>query len=79
MKRYVLEGTYSQKICHRQVTIHPEIYKDLKYIRFSNNTKLLLTIRLCLPRERVKEIKEFSELIKACLKYNVNSVSKLRR
>lgn len=83
MKRFVLEGEWSgyrseqRRVCHRTVTKYPEQYKKLTFIRFTDNTSLDLTLRECKPRERIKEIHGYDELISKCIQHGVNAVEDL--
>ena len=85
LKRFVLEGTWSgyhagqRHIVHRVVTRNPAKYRDLSFITFADGTSLDLTLRECQPREKVKEIHGYRELIEKCLRYGVNSVDALLR
>jgi len=69
-KRYVIEGEWSgytssqSRICHRVVTQHPNDYKKIQAIQYTDGTCLYLTVRPCLPRERIKEIHGYDSLIK---------------
>lgn len=89
-KRYIIEGEWSgyrsgqQRISHR--TVHKASEKKLRAwvkktysIRYTDGTVLILSARDCLPRERVKEIKGYSELIKDCFYADVDSVAALHR
>ena len=83
MKRYILEGTWSgyrasqRRVCHRVVVTKPERYKNLTWIGYSDGTSLNLTLRPALPRERIKEIHGYDDLIDQCLHENVNRVDDL--
>jgi hypothetical protein len=82
-ERYVLEGEWSgyrssqKRVVHRVIITDPEKYKDLSSILYTDGTCLKLTVRKCLPRERVKEIRSYSRLIEGCVFYGVNSVKEL--
>ncbi len=85
--RYVIEGTWSGytssqiRICHRMVLKlkDTKAYSKLmsEGIRFTDNTYLYITVRKCLPREKIKEINGYGTLIKECLAEGVNAVSDL--
>ena len=86
--RFIIEGTWSgyrssqQRVCHR--TVHKGNRKLLRAwaekthgIQYTDGTMLYLTVRDCKPREKVKEIKGYVELINDCFHYGVTSVSDL--
>lgn len=73
-KRFVIEGEWSgytrsqQKVAHRQVyeggrkklrAWAEQIYS----LPFSDGTSLVITVRDCLPRERVDEIRGYTKFI----------------
>jgi hypothetical protein len=83
--RFIIEGEWigyrssQDRIVHRQV--YPGGRKKLRAwaekthaIRYTDGTSLLLTVRDCKPRERVKEIRGYTTLIEDCAHYDVNSV-----
>lgn len=87
-KRYIIEGEWSgyrsgmERISHR--TVHKSCEKKLRAwaekthsIRYTDGTVLRLIVRDCLPRERVKEIRAYHELIKDCFYADVDSVAAL--
>lgn len=87
-KRFIIEGEWSgyrstqRRVVHR--TVHPASSKKLKawakkttVILYTDGTGLHLTVRDCLPRERVKEIRGYVSLINKCMLYDVNSVHAL--
>ena len=84
-KRFIIEGEWSgyrseqRRICHRTVTKYPEKYKELSFIRFTDNTTLDLRIRECKPREKVAEIHGYDSLIEECLRDGVNTVEELKK
>lgn len=86
--RYIIEGEWSgyrsgmERISHR--TVHKASEKKLRTwaekthsIRYTDGTVLRLIVRDCLPREKVKEIRGYSELIKDCFYADVDSVAAL--
>lgn len=70
--RYVLEGEWTgyrssqQRVVHREVidAKRSERLKDLHAIRYTDGTKLLISVREAEPRERVKTVHSYSELIR---------------
>jgi hypothetical protein len=88
--RFIIEGEWSgyrssqQRVVHR--TVHKAAYKRLREwaekawaIRYTDGTCLALSVRDCRPRERVKEIHGYDELIRDCAHYGVASVDDLRK
>ena len=86
--RFVIEGTWSgyrssqMRVAHR--TVHKANRKQLRdwvsktyAIHYTDGTVLILTVRDCKPREKVREIKGYVSLIADCAHYNVNHVSDL--
>lgn len=89
MTRYIIEGYWSGyrsgqgRICHR--TVHKASEKGLRAwiekthsIGYSDGTCLVLSVRDCLPRERVEQIHGYTTLIKDCYYNKVDSVSALQ-
>lgn len=88
--RFVIEGEWSgytsaqQRVVHRQV--YPAGRKRLRAwaerthaIHYSDGTSLILSVRDCKPRERVKEVRGYSSLIEDCAYHDVSSVNDLPR
>ena len=86
--RFIIEGVWSgyrssqRRVVHR--TAHKRNMKRLRAwaekthgIQYTDGTMLYLTVRDCKPREKVKEIKGYVELIKECAHYEVSSVTAL--
>ena len=86
--RFIIEGEWTgytsaqQKVVHRQV--YPAGLKKLRAwaekthaIRYTDGTRLLLSVRECKPRERVTEIRGYTSLIDECARHDVNSVDAL--
>ena len=86
--RFIIEGEWSgcrsgqQRVVHR--TVHKGNRKRLRAwaekthgIQYTDGTMLYLTVRDCKPREKVKEIKGYVELISSCWVYDVSSVRAL--
>ena len=72
--RYVVEATWSgyhsgqARVCHRVIfkaafkkTL--EAYRNLDYVRFTDNTSMAITVRPLLPREKVSEIHGYDSLL----------------
>ena len=86
-KRFIVEGEWSgyrssqRRIVHRTVhTYGRESYEKLGHaIYYTDGTSLDLTIRDCKPREKVKEIRGYVELLNKCIQHGVNRVSDLPR
>lgn len=89
MSRYVIEGRWSgytrsqEHVAHRSV--HQGAFKRLRawvetnpYIIFTDGTQLCLSVRDCLPRERVAQKHGYGGLIEDCAHYRVSSVAELR-
>ena len=87
-KRFIIEGEWSgytstqRRVVHR--TAHQGSYNKLRAwaekthaIYYTDGTALILSVRDCKPRERVKQVHGYDALIKDCALYNVNSVSEL--
>ena len=68
-KRYVIECIWSgynsgqSRPCHRTVTIIPKAWDGLHTISFTDGTTMDVSIRECKPREKVKELKGYVELL----------------
>lgn len=88
MTRFIIEGMWSgyrsgqERVCHR--TVHKASEKKLRAwaeqihsISYTDGTCLILSVKDCLPRERVKTINGYTQLIKDCYYSNVDSVSQL--
>ena len=84
--RYVIEGEWSgysshqQHVVHRTVTDRKDIAdwaKAARFIAYTDGTKLYLTVRECKPREKVREIHGYDDLIDECRMEKVNSVEAL--
>ena len=72
-KRYVYEGVWSgyrpgqERVCYRVTTKRPRSYEQLHTIQFNDNTCIHFALRECARRERVKEIKGYSSLVRDAL------------
>jgi hypothetical protein len=88
VSRFVVEGTWSgysssqSRVCHR--TVHKGAFKKLRAwcekthaIYYTDGTALYLAVRDCKPREKVKEIHCYDDLIRKCFYADVNSVAQL--
>lgn len=86
--RFIIEGEWigyrssQDRVVHR--TVHQGAYKKLRAwaekthaIYYSDGTRLILSVRDCKPRERVKEIRGYTKLINDCAHYDVNTVDAL--
>jgi hypothetical protein len=67
-KRYVVEGLWSGysgtgRVCHRIVTTTPKWFSGIKEVRFTDGTRMSMSIRPCAPRERVNEIHGYDWLL----------------
>lgn len=84
--RFIIEGTWSgytssqSRVVHRQV--HSKAFKKLRAwaesvgaIYYTDGTCLMLSVRDCKPRERVQEIKGYTQLIWDCHYAGVNRVA----
>lgn len=82
-KRFILEGEWSgyrseqRRVCHRTVITNKDDFNNLTSIAFTDGTTLDLTVRPCLPRERVKQIHGYDSLISKCIAHGVSSVKEL--
>lgn len=87
-KRFIIEGEWSgytsgqRRVVHRQV--YPASRKLLRAwvektrgIQYTDGTMLYLSVRDAKPRERVKEIRGYTELIEDCWSRDVTSVAEL--
>lgn len=72
MARYVLEGIWSgyrssqSRPCHREIITRKstlEYFSKLAGVRFTDGTTMDFSTRKCLPRERVKLIHGYDDLI----------------
>lgn len=69
-KRYVLEGEWTgykasqRRVVHREVTTTPKQFEHLRTIEYTDGTSLILSLRPCEPRERVKENHGYTTLIR---------------
>ncbi len=76
MKRYVVEciwrGYRGQLVpCHRRVIRYKRQVQALSKIHsvgFSDNTTMSVTVRPAKPREKVKEIRGYDELLADCVR-----------
>lgn len=88
--RFVIEGTWTgytgnqRRVVHRQV--YPSARKKLRAwaesahsISYTDGTALILAVRDCKPRERVKEVRGYTSLIEDCYFHGVTSVDALPR
>lgn len=86
--RFIIEGEWTgyrssqRRVVHR--TVHPASFKKLRAwaektyaIRYNDGTSLLLTVRDCLPRERVQENHGYTRLINDCAHHDVCTVEAL--
>ena len=70
--RYVLEGEWTGYVSRQQRVVHREVIDrklrerlaSLHAIRYTDGTTLLIHIREAEPRERVKEVLSYRELIR---------------
>ena len=91
MKRFIVEGTWSgytssqSRVVHRTVTTRPEIYDGLSAIVFTDNTNLYITVYPCQPRENVREIHGYEQLLREAIAsgkkgfVHVNDIGKAQR
>ena len=88
LPRFIIEGVWSgytsnqSRVVHRKV--HIGAYKNLRAwaervrsILFTDGTSLYITVRSCKPRERIKQIRGYDDLIDGCETYDVDSVAAL--
>ena len=70
--RWVCEGIWSgyqssqQRVCHRKVITKKwkmEALKSINTVEYTDGTRLYVTVRTCLPREKVKEIDGYSSML----------------
>lgn len=74
--RYVLECNWSgytssqSRYCHIEVITakRAEAFKDIGVIRFGDNTRMSVNVRPAKYREKVIEVKGYSELLRKVLK-----------
>jgi hypothetical protein len=73
MTRFVLEGTWTGYVSRQSRVVHREIVtnrkrverlKALHKIVYTDGTSLLIDVREAKHREKVKEIRSYSELIR---------------
>lgn len=72
-KRFVIEGTWSGYTASQRRVVHRTVHKSSPKlrawaekkdnIRFSDGTYLLISVRDCLPRERVSQIHGYDSMI----------------
>ena len=80
-RRYVIEGTWSgytssqERVAHRAVTTSPGRYEQLRTIIYTDGTALWITIRPCTHRERVKEIRGYTELVEKAVRLKKATVT----
>lgn len=81
--RYVLEGVWTgyvsaqSRVVHREVVTSPkrvDRLRRLNVIRYTDGTALILSLREAEPREHVKEIHSYNELIRECEKERGSTV-----
>ena len=88
MARFVLEGMWRGYRSSQDQVVHREVVdgsrkKFLEWarktfcIRYTDGTTLELSVRPCVPRERVAVKKGYTSLIYECFHYNVGSVDAL--
>lgn len=88
MTRYIIEGTWSgytsaqRRVVHR--TVHPSSAVELRLwalktgaIKYTDGTRLDLSVRDAKPRERVQEIPGYTSLIADCCQHGVSRVDDL--
>ena len=87
-KRFVIEGVWSGYNSGQRRVVHLTVHKGYRKllrawaerthgISYTDGTMLYLKVRDCKPREKVKEIKGYVELISECAHYDVSSVAAL--
>lgn len=87
--RYILECNWSghtasqSRCCHREVITRKQAkeFDEIGVIRFGDNTHMSVNVRLAEYREKVVEIKGYSELLRNVLKSGLKgsvSVNDLR-
>lgn len=69
-KRFVVEAVWQgyrsgqERVVHREVlTRNRDKYEAIKSVRFTDNTVMYIEVRDAKPRERVKQIKGYTEVI----------------
>lgn len=84
--RYVIEGEWTgyvssqARICHRTVTKLRHVAEWVRKthsITFTDGTSLLLSVREAKPREKVKEMHQYDDLLDQCRTAGVTSVQAL--
>lgn len=77
MTRFVLEGTWTgytssqSRVCHREVLTEKraDSLRHLHRIVYTDGTSLLISIREAKPREAIKPIHQYNELIRDAERY----------
>lgn len=85
-KRHVVEGTWTgytsgqRQVCHVHVEQNEktaEAIRDLGRILYTDGTSLILRVRPADRGERIKENRQYDELIRDCLRHGVRAVADL--
>lgn len=79
--RWIIEGTWSgytssqSRVVHRRVTsrkAQAEFWKKLHGITYTDGTSLFLSTRETKPREKVKELHGYDELVRDCERFQLS-------
>lgn len=74
-KRHVLTATWrgytarQDHVVHREVITRPEDFDGFHGIEFTDNTMLILDVRPCKPREKIKELDGYRELVAKAIRH----------
>lgn len=86
--RFVIEGIWSGYVSSQSRVVHREVTRDASRaewarkagcIIYTDGTRLFLDVRDAKPRERVREVRGYSDLIDDCVFYGVNTVAALTK
>ncbi len=87
MSRWVIEGTWTGYTSGQRRVVHCEVVTERKakaaaalgYIRYTDGTGLVLSVREARPRERVEQVRSYSSLIDQCIRAGHGDVARLVR
>jgi hypothetical protein len=87
VSRWILEGEWSGYVSAQRRVVHREVIKGMdefrtfcemnSWIRYTDGTALVLSVRTAKPRERVEQVLGYSRLIRDCWINGVSAVADL--
>lgn len=87
MSRWIIEGEWSGYVSRQRRVVHREVVTESKakaaeaigFIRYTDGTALVLSVRAAKPRERVEQIRSYSSLIDQCIRAGHGDVARMAR